>query len=40
VDLSTLKTIGLAQMLCHAAGCAAETEATPELLNDLKMLLV
>jgi invasion protein IalB len=36
VDESKLKPLSLAYTLCHPAGCTAETEATPELLNDLK----
>jgi len=36
VDESKLKGIKLAYTLCHPAGCTAEMEATPELLNDLK----
>jgi len=36
VDESKLKAISLAYTLCHPAGCTAETEATPDLLNDLK----
>src|SRR5215475_4597649 len=36
VDESKLKPISLAYTLCHPAGCTAETEATPELVNDLK----
>ena len=36
VDESKLKAIKLAYTLCHPAGCTAETEASPELLNDLK----
>jgi len=36
VDESKLKPISLAYTLCHPAGCTAETEATPDLLNDLK----
>ncbi len=31
-----MKGLALKYTLCHAAGCTAETEATPELLNDLK----
>ncbi|HEX2335984.1 MAG TPA: invasion associated locus B family protein, partial [Hyphomicrobiaceae bacterium] len=31
-----LKPLSLAYTLCHPAGCTAETEATPDLLNDLK----
>jgi invasion protein IalB len=36
IDESKLKAIKLAYTLCHPAGCTAETEATPELLNDMK----
>ena len=36
VDESKLKGIQLAYTLCHPAGCTAETEATPELLNSMK----
>jgi invasion protein IalB len=36
VDESKLKAVKLAYTLCHPAGCTAEMEATPELLNDLK----
>jgi invasion protein IalB len=36
IDESKLKAIKLAYTLCHPAGCTAEVEATPELLNDLK----
>jgi invasion protein IalB len=36
VDESKLKAIKLAYTLCHPAGCTAEVEATPELINDLK----
>jgi invasion protein IalB len=36
VDESKLKPVSLAYTLCHPAGCTAETEATPDLLNDLK----
>jgi invasion protein IalB len=36
VDESKLKPLSLAYTLCHPAGCTAETEATPDLLNDLK----
>ena len=36
IDESKLKPLSLAYTLCHPAGCTAETEATPELLNDLK----
>lgn len=36
VDEAKLKPLSLAYTLCHPAGCTAETEATPDLLNDLK----
>jgi hypothetical protein len=36
VDESKLKGIKLSYTLCHPAGCTAEVEATPELINDLK----
>jgi invasion protein IalB len=36
VDESKLKGIKLTYTLCHPAGCTAEVEMTPELLNDLK----
>jgi len=36
VDESKLKGIQLAYTLCHPAGCTAETEATPDLINALK----
>ena len=36
IDESKIKGIQLAYTLCHPAGCTAETEATPELLNNLK----
>jgi invasion protein IalB len=36
VDDSKLKGIQLAYTLCHPAGCTAETEATPEILNTMK----
>jgi invasion protein IalB len=35
-DESKLKGLQLAYTLCHAAGCTAEMEATPELIGDLK----
>lgn len=35
-DEAKLKGLKLGYTLCHAAGCTAETDATPELLNDLK----
>jgi invasion protein IalB len=36
IDESKIKGLQLAYTLCHPAGCTAETEATPELLNLLK----
>jgi len=36
VDDTNLKQLKLAYTLCHPAGCTAEIESTPELLNDLK----
>jgi len=36
VDEKKLKAIKLSYTLCHRAGCTAETEATPELLNLMK----
>ena len=36
VDESKLKGLKLEYTLCHAGGCTAETEATPELINTLK----
>lgn len=33
---SKLKNLQLGYTLCHAAGCTAEMEATPELIADLK----
>lgn len=36
VEEAGLKAIKLAYTLCHPAGCTAEMEATPELINDLK----
>ncbi len=36
IDEAKLKAIKLAYTLCHPAGCTAEVEATPELINDLK----
>jgi invasion protein IalB len=36
VDEGKLKPLSLAYTLCHPAGCTAETEATPELLKELK----
>lgn len=36
VDEKKLKAIKLSYTLCHPAGCTAETEATPDLLNLMK----
>ncbi len=36
IDEAKLKPLSLAYTLCHPAGCTAETEATADLLNDLK----
>ena len=36
IDETKLKSITLAYTLCHPAGCTAETEATPELISELK----
>jgi invasion protein IalB len=36
VDETKLKGLKLEYTLCHAAGCTAQAESTPELLNDLK----
>ncbi len=36
VDDSKLKPIKLAYALCHAAGCTAEAETTPEMLTEIK----
>ena len=35
-DEAKLKGLQLAYTLCHAAGCTAEMDATPELVGDLK----
>lgn len=35
-DEAKMKGVALKYTLCHAAGCTAETEATSEILNDLK----
>lgn len=35
IDEKTLKPIELKYSLCHPAGCTAETEATPEILNEM-----
>lgn len=36
VDDSKLKGLALNYTLCHPAGCTAEMEATPDLINDMK----
>jgi invasion protein IalB len=36
VDDTKLKPIKLAYALCHAAGCTAEAETTPEILTEIK----
>jgi invasion protein IalB len=36
IDETKLKTLQLTYTLCHPAGCTAEMEAPPELINDLK----
>jgi invasion protein IalB/tRNA A-37 threonylcarbamoyl transferase component Bud32 len=36
VDETGLKSVKLAYTLCHAAGCTAEIEASPDLIDDLK----
>jgi invasion protein IalB len=36
IDESKLKSLKLGYTLCHAAGCTAEVEAPPELINDLR----
>jgi invasion protein IalB len=36
IDESKLKAIKLTYTLCHPAGCTAEIESTPELINELK----
>jgi invasion protein IalB len=36
IDETKLKGLKLAYTLCHPAGCTAEVEAPPELINDLK----
>jgi invasion protein IalB len=38
VDETKLKGIKLGYTLCHPAGCTAEVEATPELVNDLRTM--
>lgn len=35
IDEKTLKPIELKYALCHPAGCTAETEATPEILDEM-----
>ncbi|WP_045836283.1 invasion associated locus B family protein [Hyphomicrobium sp. 99] len=35
IDEKTLKPIELKYALCHPAGCTAETEATPEILDQM-----
>jgi len=35
IDESALKPIDLKYSLCHPAGCTAETEATPEILEQM-----
>ncbi len=36
IDEKTLKPIALKYSLCHAAGCTAEVEATPEIVEQMK----
>ena len=36
LDESKLKGLALEYTMCNAAGCTAQAEATPELINDLK----
>lgn len=36
IDEKELKPIKLEYSLCHAAGCTAEAEATPELIDQMK----
>ncbi len=36
IDEKTLKPIELKYSLCHPAGCTAETEATPEMIESMK----
>jgi len=36
VDETKLKAIKLGYTLCHPAGCTAEVEASPEIINDMK----
>ena len=38
IDENKLKGIKLGYTLCHPAGCTAEVEATPELINDLRIM--
>jgi invasion protein IalB len=38
IDETKLKGIKLGYTLCHPAGCTAEVEATPELINDLRTM--
>ena len=38
IDETKLKGIKLGFTLCHPAGCTAEVEATPELINDLRTM--
>ena len=37
IDEKTLKPISLKYSLCHAAGCTAETEATAEIVDQMKV---
>ena len=36
IDEKTLKPVKLDYSLCHAAGCTAEVDATPELIEQMK----
>ncbi|MBI1650661.1 invasion protein [Hyphomicrobium sulfonivorans] len=36
IDENALKPISLTYSLCHAAGCTAEIEATPDLIEQMK----
>ncbi len=36
IDEKTLKPVALKFSLCHAAGCTAEVEATPEIVEQMK----
>jgi len=36
IDPKTLKPVDLKFVLCHQGGCTAETEATPDLINQMK----